>query len=267
MTNFKTIYATQADQYEAMVSHEDYQGNILPTLQAIRPFSNLTVVELGAGTGRLTRLMTPFVKCLYAFDISPHMLQVGKFASGQVTSSSLTLGHSSLTPDYSSPSHPHTSLSSLTWAAADNRHLPIKNQTADLVIAGWSLGHSVGWYPETWREEIGRVLVEMERVIRPNGTQIILETLGTGRETPQPPTEGLASYYAWLEAAHGFTRTWIRTDYRFEAAEQAAHLTRFFFGNEMADSILRENITILPECTGIWVKTQKGDERKKHQDK
>jgi ubiquinone/menaquinone biosynthesis C-methylase UbiE len=136
-------------------------------------------------------------------------------------------------------------------AAADNRQLPIAAQTADLVIAGWSLGHFVGWYAD-WRDQIGQALTEMKRVLRPGGTMIILETLGTGRETPQPPHDGLTAYYNWLENEHGFATTWIRTDYRFASVDEADSLTRFFFGDELADRIRRDNLTILPECTGIW---------------
>lgn len=226
MTDFKAIYQTQATQYNTMVAHEDYQGNILQALQKIRPFSGLTVVELGAGTGRLTRLLTPLVKTIYAFDISPAMLREAT-----------------------------QTMSQANLAVGDNRNVPIQSKTADLIIAGWSLGHSVGWYPATWQTEIGKVLTEAERVLRPGGTFIILETLGTGQETPRPPAEHLAGYYRWLENEHTFARTWIRTDYRFETAEQAADLTRFFFGDTLADHILHHQLTILPECTGIWWKT------------
>jgi hypothetical protein len=121
-----------------------------------------------------------------------------------------------------------------------------------LSIQGWSFGHFCGWYPDTWRDEIGKALGEMKRVLRPGGTTIILETLGTGRETPQAPTEGLSAYYAWLENEQGFSATWIRTDYQFESMDEAHALTSFFFGDELATQVLQKNWIILPECTGIW---------------
>ena len=59
--HFQDIYANQADSYEAMVAREDYEGNILKTLQGIRPLEGLDVIEFGAGTGRLTLLLdVPF---------------------------------------------------------------------------------------------------------------------------------------------------------------------------------------------------------------
>jgi ubiquinone/menaquinone biosynthesis C-methylase UbiE len=76
MPAIKQIYATQADQYETLVQLEDYQGNILTQINAIRPLQGLDVVELGAGTGRLSCLMAPYVNSLCLFDASPHMLAV-----------------------------------------------------------------------------------------------------------------------------------------------------------------------------------------------
>jgi hypothetical protein len=92
----------------------------------------------------------------------------------------------------------------------------------------------------------------MRRVLRPGGTAIILETLGTGRETPHPPSEALAAYYAMLETDYGFASTWIRTDYRFESQAEAEELTGFFFGAASATTTTEEGYAIVPECTGIW---------------
>ena len=232
MTDFKQIYATQAAEYEQLVAREDYEGNLLPVLWGIRPFIHQTIVELGAGTGRLTRLLAPHAYRITALDISPHMLGV---AHKQLDLAGL--------------------VRSVSLAAADNRHLPIAAETADLAIVGWSLGHFTGWYPNDWRVQIEQSLDEMRRILRPGGVIIILETLGTGRETPQPPTPALAAYYNWLENEHDFNHTWIRTDYRFASVDEAEASTRFFFGDDLADHIHRDNLTILPECTGIWWRT------------
>ena len=145
-----------------------------------------------------------------------------------------------------------TGLRNWTATVADNRALPVVNRVADISIAGWSLGYCTTWYAQSWRREIGQALAEMKRVLRPGGTVVILETLGTGSERPCPPTDALAAYYAWLEREHGFSSTWIRTDYRFQSLSEAQESTRFFFGDEFADRISRENWVILPECTGIW---------------
>lgn len=228
MTDFERIYASQAWEYDALVTREDYQQNIMRALRAIRPLDGLDVVELGAGTGRLTCMLAPAVGAVRAFDASAHMLSV---AVARLSASRLR-----------------------NWqiAVADNRALPVARRSADIAIAGWSFGHATDWHAGAWRDEIGRALAEMKRVLRPGGSAIILETLGTGRETPQPPNDALAAYYAWLEEEHGFASTWIRTDYRFESVAEAEALTRFFFGAPLAARVAREQLVVLPECTGVW---------------
>jgi ubiquinone/menaquinone biosynthesis C-methylase UbiE len=228
MPDHREIYRKQASEYEFLVSREDHQKNLPRALGQIRPFDGLDVVELGAGTGRLTCMMAPFARTILVSDISGHMLEV---ATAKLE---------------------ETGLQNWTVTVADNRALPVANRVADLSVAGWSLGYLTDWYGESWRKEIGQALAEMKRVLRPGGTAVLLETLGTGSEKPCPPTEALATYYAWLEREHGFSSTWIRTDYRFASLSEAQEATRFFFGDELADRIGREKWVILPECTGLW---------------
>ena len=71
----KIVYSQQAEQYEQLVSREDYQNNILRALTEIRPLEGCKVVELGAGTGRVTRIVAPLVDSVWAFDASHHMLE------------------------------------------------------------------------------------------------------------------------------------------------------------------------------------------------
>jgi hypothetical protein len=87
----------------------------------------------------------------------------------------------------------------------------------------------------------------MRRVLRPEGTIILIETLGSGFETPHPP-DHLVEYYQFL-ANQGFLSTWLRTDYRFPSEEEARCMVGFFFGLEQAEKVHGPTIT---ECTGLW---------------
>ena len=53
----KQIYNSGADQYERLIVCEDYQGSLLPAIEAITHLDHLHAVDLGTGTGRLVRLL------------------------------------------------------------------------------------------------------------------------------------------------------------------------------------------------------------------
>jgi len=224
--HYAEVYQKYADRYEALVAREDHEGNILATLRQIAPLEGRDIIDSGAGTGRLACLVAPFARSLRVYDSSAHMLQV---ATARLRALGMT--------------HWHTEV-------ADHRQLPAEDQSADIVLAGWSVVYTVVW-EEHWRTELSKALAELTRVLRPGGKLIILETLGTGFVTPHPP-EGMLPYFAYLEHEAGFTRSWIRTDYRFASVEEARELTSFFFEDDMTDRLLSLDPPILPECTGIW---------------
>ncbi|HTO20998.1 MAG TPA: class I SAM-dependent methyltransferase, partial [Spirochaetia bacterium] len=76
MPDLFEIYRSQPGKYDDLVSREDWQGNLLPAVEAICPLRGLEVVELGAGTGRLTRLLAGKARFVAAFDASAAMLDV-----------------------------------------------------------------------------------------------------------------------------------------------------------------------------------------------
>lgn len=232
MTDYASIYEGQAGRYQRLIAREDDEGHILPAVAAVRPLAGIDVVELGAGTGRLTRLLAPHVRSIRAFDAEQAMLDVARDL---------------LTRD---------GVTNWELAIADHRELPAADASADLVIGGWTICYAALWSKGSWEADLDRVLSEMSRVLRPGGSIVILETLGTGFEAPHPPAE-LEPYFARLGAL-GFKQTWIRTDYRFASPEEAVELTRFFFGDALAEKLAATNATELPECTGVWWRSGRG---------
>jgi len=227
----KEVYEKHAIEYEALVSHEDHQGNILKSINEIVALDGLDVVDLGSGTGRLACLLVSGVNRMIALDLSPHMLGIARHK--------LNL----LTQGMDPPP---------AWltAASDHRYLPLASRSADLIVSGWSVSYLTVWFPNHWQLEADNWLVEARRVLRRSGTIILFESLGTGSELPKRLTH-LNNFYNWLDH-NGFKNKWIRTDYRFESPEKAGAIAGFFFGSGMEEQILHDGITILPECTGVW---------------
>ena len=129
MIDYSMIYRNQGDDYDRLVSREDYQGNILAAIRAIRSLEDLNVIDLGAGTGRMTRLLAPEVRGVVTLDLSFHMLRVASTSLGNQLSNLKGL------------------------VQADNRALPLQDRTFDMAVAGWSLGHLTSWSRDSWQAE------------------------------------------------------------------------------------------------------------------
>ena len=222
------VYKNHAQDYERLIAKEDYRGNILTAIQSRIDLNNLVIADIGAGTGRFTRMLKPYAKDILGLDLSMQMLRVAK---------TLLRAHSQ---------------SGWYLSAADNRNLPNAANAVDLAIAGWSFGHATVWYEDMWKKEISLSIMELLRIVRPGGTAMVFETLGSGSDEPGPPTKTLADYYTYLEQDLGFEKIIIETDYRFSSLEEAEELSRFFFGDELGDKVVERNWVILPEWTGMW---------------
>lgn len=227
MDDHKKVYQEKADRYERLVECEDAEGRLKAALREVTEWEGKDVVEWGAGTGRLTCLVAPWVGSIRAFDAEGPMLEIAEAKLRKL------------------------GLKGWTTQVADHRQIPLEKETGDIALAGWSLCYVVRWEPDRWRSEIAKALAEMQRILRPGGIALVIETLGTGYTEPTPP-DHLLGYYALLEE-EGFQRLWVRTDYLFASKDEAKERTRFFFGERVfaAFEDTKDGVR-LPECTGIW---------------
>lgn len=237
-TDFDLIYAHHAAEYHELVSREDWQGNLPRALFAAADFEDRNVVELGAGTGRITALIAGKARHVHAFDKFQSMLDhAGRVIAEQ-------------------------GISNVTFAAADNRAVPLADSSADIVVEGWSFGHTVIEGGAAWRGAAEGLIRESERLLKPGGTLILIETLGTGVRMPAAPGPILPVFFGLLERQLGFRAEWIRTDYRFPSLTEARRLVQFFFGAMTDHDLTAGGEVIVPECTGIWARQKSVGKRR-----
>jgi len=228
MPTEEEVYDAHADQYELLILREDYQNNLPKEINQINNTHGINIVELGAGTGRLTRFLAQDAAHVSASDLSHHMLSQARDVMK------------------------NQKLTNTVLCVADMRRTPYADASADMVIAGWSFCYLAVWGEEKWKKELELGLEEASRLLCPGGVMIMLENFGTGFETPKPPPH-LNGYFEFLKA-NGFQSTWLRTDYQFEDLSEAVQLSSFFFGEELSSKVKENEWALLPECTGLFWK-------------
>lgn len=228
MPKEKDVYHQHAGKYDRLIQREDYQGNILRAIQSLTTLEGKEILDLGTGTGRLIRVLSPYVKSIFGLDLSLPMIRVA--------------------------SEDNQIFGRNNWglAVADSLYLPISEKSFDLVFSGWSFCYLAVWGGDRWKARLQKGMESVKRVLREGGLLILLETMGTGFESPNPPPH-LENYYNFLKET-GFSFKWFRTDYKFLSQAESEELSEFFFGEELVGKVKHNKWEILPECTGIWWK-------------
>lgn len=244
MPEFEEIYRDFPETYDRLVSFEDPEGRLFSRLLESTPMIGGRVLELGVGTGRITKNLVRYADEVIGFDRSSGMLEKAREVLNQ------------------------TGFRNWRLATADHLLVSFPDTAADVIIEGWSYGHLVLEQPERL-EQITRELVERSlRWCAPGGAIVIIETLGTGTQVPRVPDPLLNEFYEMLENTFGFTREVVRTDFVFPDENTAIELLGFFFGDELAGTVRSQEVqssatgegseidkrppVTVPECTGIW---------------
>lgn len=224
MPNHSNIYQNEAEQYERLIK---CQPSLAEVIQAIIPYSGMDIIDLGAGTGRLACVLAEKANSILLLDQSAAMLQVA--------ANKLTVAECH------------------NWRVETAEHplIPAVDQSYDLIVSGWSLCYIASSNNPAWKHNLQLVLQEIKRVLRPGGVCIIFETLGTGVDAPFV-YDFMEGYKTKLEHEYGFLHNSISMHYEFVNLSEAEELSRFFFGDDMANLVTEVYGTRLPEFAGVW---------------
>ena len=223
----RSVYESHADLYDRLVTAEDCEGRLPAALAELASFEGARVAEVGAGTGRMARIALGLgARSVTLVEPAPAMLAVARERLRERPAD---------------------------FVEAPASAMPLPDGSFDIATAGWVFGHLRHWFQDDWRERIHAALAEIRRVVRPGGTLLLLETMGTFTPTASPPNPELAEYYGWIERDGGFgAPRVIRTDYRFESVAEAGEVLSGFFGEPMGERVRRAGQTRVEESTAIW---------------
>lgn len=223
MDRYQHVYAYDAATYEQLISAEDAHGHARrAVVDAVAGARH--VVDVGAGTGRLTRWLLE----------AGHVVTAVEPAAGM-----RTLGASLLKTAH--------------WCEGEAAALPLADHAVDAAVEGWALGHVVSWEPEQWEQRSRAAIAELVRVVRPGGTIMLLETAGTCVDEATPPPHLLPLYALWTEL--GFHAVDVATDYVFASLDEAVRVMGAFFGDAMAARVRERGRAQVPEFTRIFRQT------------
>ena len=221
--HFAHIYEAEAATYQRMVAAEDAYGELADRLGDLADRAT-TIVDIGAGTGRLAAQLARKGNHIHGVDQAEAMLSVARVEMADCAGR-------------------------WTLSVGDARELPVADDWADGAIAGWVYGHFTEWHPDNWRDELDKAIADMDRVVKSGGIEVVVDTLGTAVTQPASPNAALAAYHDHLEGL-GFARTVLRTDYRFDSVAESIELLGWFF--DLGDWARRHADPVVPEFTGWW---------------
>jgi ubiquinone/menaquinone biosynthesis C-methylase UbiE len=228
MPDMYEIYDRFASQYDELIRFEDHHRNLDTFINSI--ITGNTVLELGSGTGRVTKMYIERVKQAICVDRSMHMIEKAKINLDAYTSK-------------------------ITFQCMDVKNIRQLDVKADCIIEGWALGHSVIDEANRIDSFVNEMTTALFEKLNPNGQLIFIETLGTNTEEVHIPDESLKKFYQILEDTYGMKRHVVRTDYMFDTIEDAQRILSFFFGEQMKNRIKDR---FIKEYTGVWVRKKIG---------
>jgi ubiquinone/menaquinone biosynthesis C-methylase UbiE len=226
--DYDFIFNHQASKYDRLVMAEDYQGNLIRTMNDLGLLSKEAVVaDLGSGTGRVAFMIASHVFHVYGVEPVAAMRQ---FAQAKTASTSIT---------------------NTDFLPGEHKDLPLADGSVDLITEGWAFLRAFRTSLSNWRSEFAAIRREMLRILRPAGSVFLIETMGSFDLWKEAP-DSIKPLYTYFSEEWGLMSRVIQTDYQFQDLSEAVDLGSFFFGDEIGKAIQAKGDPVVPEATIVW---------------
>lgn len=141
----------------------------------------------------------------------------------------------------------------IRYKVLDNLDIIKLKSKADIILEGWSFGHTVTENSTTLEDTVEKLISGCIGKLKEEGILAIIETLSTNFNKPKAPSEDLLNFYSLLENKYGFSKKEIKTDYQFKTNKEARRIAGYFFGDAFEKSLSFETEGIIKEFTGVWI--------------
>lgn len=156
--------------YEKFSQCEDSEGLIFKYLRDNYDFSDKTVLEIGAGSGKFTKFLAESCKKLYVAERSPSLMKINKEKNN---------------------------LENAEFVLTDVKHLELPEKTVDVVFGGWSMTSMRDAFPEIFKV--------LKSVLKDDGKIILVENAGDDEFAAITGIEGLTLEMRDLYKRLGFS--------------------------------------------------------------
>ncbi len=193
-------------------------------MRARADWAGRVVLDLGCGTGFHLARFAETASRVYGVEPHPGLLRLAARRTRRLTA--------------------------VTVLAGTAQAVPLPDASVDVVHARWAYFFGPGCEPG---------LAELGRVVRRGGTAFVIDndptrsTFGRWFRRGYPEVDPVAVERFW--ARHGWTRTALDLDWRFDSRADLESVVRIEFTPEVADEILAEHEgTTVDYAVNLWAK-------------
>ena len=210
------LYDNEAALFDDISLHEDTSGKLRQFLLERFSFDGKSVLEAGAGAGRITDCYVDRAKRVVVTDAYESMVSILK--------------------------QKYAGVDKVTAALCDHRQLRSRfPEPFDIFLSAFSFNYA-------FDPSVGNYDTFLEQILPPAKQHIIIECCGFYEEFDYLTPESIRYVHA-LE--NHFQKTVLQTEFVFSLPEQAVAAAKILFSS-IAERVRQQNLSVIPEMIHVY---------------